>query len=170
MLMGLQQRACSRCNQLPAPVDVFLIRLFTLHRVGWLQVVALGPSLGQWQEKLSTLCTPSAGDPCSAQPMAPTFQPPAQALSPCSSCGSVPSLLKGTSPPWGQESAVWAVPGLAKCPAGWRHLTHLPLFVFSKDGEAERGKAIGPCSLLRARWTLPALGIRNSGLSSSVRL
>lgn len=66
MLMGLQQRACSRSNQLPAPVDVFLIRLFTLHRAGCLQVMALGLTLGQWQETLdplSTLCTPSAGDP-----------------------------------------------------------------------------------------------------------
>lgn len=48
MLMGLQQRACSHRNQLPAPVDVFLIRLFTLHRMGWLQDTALGLSLGQW--------------------------------------------------------------------------------------------------------------------------
>lgn len=118
MLMGLQQRACSRCNQLPAPVDVFLIRLFTLHRAGWLQVMALGPSLGQWQETLealSTLCTSSARDPCTAQPMPSTFQPPAQALSPCPACGSVLSLLKGTSPPWGWAGAVWAAPGLAKC-------------------------------------------------------
>lgn len=32
MLMGLQRHACSRRNQLAAPVDVFLIRLVTLHR------------------------------------------------------------------------------------------------------------------------------------------
>ena len=31
MLMGLQRHACSRHNQLTAPVDVFLIRLVTLH-------------------------------------------------------------------------------------------------------------------------------------------
>lgn len=91
MLMGLQQHACSRRNQLPAPVDVFLIRLLTLHRAGWLQDMALGLSLGQWQETLDTpaqalctLCTPSARDPCTAQPVPPTFQPPAQALSPVS--------------------------------------------------------------------------------------
>lgn len=122
MLMGLQQRACSRRNQLPAPVDVFLIRLLTLHRAGWLQDMALGLSLGQRQETLNppaqglcTLCTPSARDPCTAQPVPPTFQLPAQALSPCSACASVPNLLKGTSSPWGQAGAVWAAPGLAKC-------------------------------------------------------
>lgn len=31
MLMGLQRHACSHRNQLAAPVDVFLIRLVTLH-------------------------------------------------------------------------------------------------------------------------------------------
>lgn len=67
MLMGLQRHACSRRNQLTAPVDVFLIRLVTLHG-GRLTAghgiraqfgsVARGPRAPQLSVPLSTPHTP----------------------------------------------------------------------------------------------------------------
>lgn len=106
MLMGLQRHACSRRNQLTAPVDVFLIRLFTLHggrptaRHGtesqfW--SVARGPQPPQLSVPLSTPRTQKAGGLWAAQPVPSSFQPPAQPLSPGCGC-PVPSLCKGTCP------------------------------------------------------------------------
>lgn len=100
-------------------------------------------------DPLSTLCTPSAEDPCTAQPVPLTFQPSAQALSPRSACGSVPSLLKGTSPPWGQAGAVWAAPGLAKCVLQGGGIPLTSPCLFSARGEGRKGK--GHRSLLSAQ-------------------
>lgn len=92
MLMGLPQHACSRRNQLTAPLDVFPARLFTL------LPRRLTAGHGTRAEFWSVARNPQ--NPHSACPSAsplphkqacrmhssvpPSFQPPAQSLPPCS--------------------------------------------------------------------------------------
>lgn len=147
MLMGLQRRACSCCNQLAAPVDVLLIRLFTLHRGARLWDMRLGLSLDQLQEALAppgltVPLIPHKQEAGVCTDCAITFQPPAQPL-PLRSVPVVPShsLLRGCPHPRDRQDLVWAAPGLENVSCRMKaSSSHLSLPIFSKEEEPERGK------------------------------
>lgn len=126
MLMGLPQHACSRRNQLTAPLDVFPARLFTL------LPKRLTAGHGTRAEFWSVARNPQ--NPHSACPSAsplphkqacrmhssvpPSFQPPAQSLPPCSPqlWMSRPQSPYGTCP--GGICTLWGAQGGGRCWAG----------------------------------------------------
>lgn len=127
MLMGLQWHACSGRNQLTAPVDVFLIRLVTLHGGS----LTTGSGLKFWsvargprppQHSMNPTSRGSVG--CTA---CATVLPACSPTSASPLCSAVPSPvpLRGCaqemSPPWGQA-------GSGMCPARWRHAAQPSVF------------------------------------------
>lgn len=120
----------------------------------------MGPSLsfGRWQEALhppSSACpsaphVPKKQGVCGLHSLChlpsslqPSLCLPAAAVS---SPVSVRGLAQERSPTWGQAgSRVGSTRAYKMCPAGRRHPSHLSLFVFSKEGDPERGKATAPC-------------------------
>lgn len=184
MLMGLQRHACSRRNQLAAPVDVFLIRLVTLHGGeadcgtwdrGSVWVSGKRPSTSPAQRApqhpMYPISRGSVG--CTACAILLPAPSPASAF-PLRSAVAVPFPVPvrghAQEDPHPGDRQVWAAPGLAKCILRGGGIPLISPCLFSAKRGTRKGERQQLPALPAARWALPGLGIRNSGLSTCAGL